>query len=118
MLHEEFHEDAPIRPHKVLEKKDNAKTEALMLTEGKHSGIIFSYGAVKFEEDKGQDKLKLKFDYEVHDDGGVLYNKEDFEEELGDFLMELLSEQLIMNGIVYTGGIDENRTDDPEQSDT
>lgn len=93
-----------IRPYKVLEKKNDSNVEALMLTEGIHKGIIFSYGKVKFEEKEDEEKLKIHFDYEIHDDGGVLFEQEELEKELGDFLMELLQEQLINNEVVYTGG--------------
>lgn len=82
-----------LRPHKVLGAvKDGKDIHALSLTEGDFSGIIFSYKDVKFTEDTKNDKLKIHFEYEVHfvPDNKVDYNKEAFEKELGDFMVELL----------------------------
>jgi hypothetical protein len=94
-----------LRPHKTLEKNGVA---ALQLTEGDFSGIIFSYGKVSFEEDHENEKLKVNFDYEIHDDKGLAFDKQVFEKELGDFLIELIVWGAEQNSIVYTGGTDEN----------
>lgn len=84
----------PLRPHKVLGKSDpeQGSLHALTLTEGPFSGIIFSYTTVNFEEDKENDKLRVKFEYFVHDVPPEKkgYDKAVFENELGDFLVELL----------------------------
>lgn len=94
-----------VRPHKTLERDG---VIAMQLTEGEFSGIIFSYGRVSFEENETQDNLKVHFDYEVHDDLGLAYDKAAFEKELGDFLIELVAFGAEKNNLVYTGGIDEN----------
>jgi hypothetical protein len=103
-----------VRPHKTLERSG---TLALMLTEGEHSGIIFSYGRVSFEEDKENDKLRVKFDYTIHEQEPESLDKVAFEKELGDFLMELMQYGIIKNDLVYTGGVDENREVDPIELD-
>jgi hypothetical protein len=94
-----------LRPHKTLEKDG---VLALELTQGEFSGIIFSYGKVSFDENSQQDNLKVNFQYEVHDAKGLAYDKDEFEKELGDFLMELIVWGTEQNNIVYTGGTDEN----------
>ena len=101
-------------PFVVLE---NSKTgeERIKLTEGVYKGIIFSYGKVSFEEQG--DTCKMSFDYEVHEDRGVTYVKEELEQYLGDLLKFIIMDQLMKNEVVYTGGIDENRTTDSEQTD-
>lgn len=103
-----------IRPHKTLEKNG---TIALQLSEGDFSGIIFSYGGVKFEENEAKDNLKVYFDYEIHDDAGKIYDKSLFEKELGDFLIELVIFGAQENSLIYKGGIDESREDDIIESD-
>lgn len=105
-----------VRPHVVLESKSTG-ISAIKLTDGPYSGIIFNYGKVEFVEDYDNDKLHIKFEYDLHNDGGLKYNKEDFEIYLGEFLQELIMYGLVNNDIIYTGGIDENRTDDIIQSD-
>ena len=103
-----------VRPHKTLERNG---VIALMLTEGEYSGIIFSYGKVNFEEDKENDRLRVKFDYTIHEEVPENLDRAGFHKELGDFLMELLMYGIIQNDIVYTGGVDENREVDPIELD-
>ena len=95
---------------------ENGKTGvvALKLTEGPYEGIIFSYGKVDFEE-QGE-KCKLHFEYEVHK-SEIDYVTEEFEHYIGDLLQFITMDQLSKNEIIYTGGIDENRNEDSEQSD-
>lgn len=106
-----------MRPHKVLEHKNGEGVYALKLTEGKHAGIIFSYGKVEFKENEAKDNLVINFEYEIHEDYGITYDKGEFERELGEFLQELIEYGVENNDITYTGGIDEGRKDDSEQSD-
>ena len=83
----------PLRPHRVLSKKNkDGELHALILTDGLFEGIVFSYSSVSFEEDLKNDKLKLKFEYDVYEvpEDKVGYDKEAFEKELGDFMVELL----------------------------
>jgi hypothetical protein len=87
---------------------------ALKLTEGPFEGIIFSYGKVDFQEQG--DTCKLHFEYEVHQ-SPIDYDKEELEPYLGDLLQFIIMDQLSKNEIIYTGGIDENRNEDSEQSD-
>jgi hypothetical protein len=104
-----------VRPHKTLEKDG---VVAMQLTEGEFSGIIFSYGRVSFEEKPDEDRLKVNFDYEVHNDHGREYDKVAFEKELGDFLIELVIYGADKNNLVYTGGVDENRENNIIESDS
>ena len=104
-----------VRPHKTLERNG---VLALMLTEGEFSGIIFSYGRVSFEEDKENDRLRVKFVYNIHEQEPENLDHDAFKKELGDFLMELMMYGVINNDIVYTGGVDENREVDPIELDS
>ena len=45
-------------------------------------------------------------------------NNDKFKNHIGDILIDVLDEQLAKNQVVYTGGVDENRTTDSEQSDS
>lgn len=102
------------RPFIVLE---NSKTgeERIKLTEGSYAGIIFSYGKVTFVEQG--DTCKMHFEYDVHDDANIPYVKEELEQYLGSMLQFIIMEQLQKNEIIYTGGVDENRTTDSEPTD-
>lgn len=85
----------PLRPHKVLGRSGyGGDLHALALTSGDFAGIVFSYNSVQFSEEKGddEDKLKIHFEYEVHEVPPHLreYDKVVFEKELGDFMVELL----------------------------
>ena len=105
-------------PIKVMESKQDG-LQALQLTEGAFEGIIYTYGKVEFEEDEANDTIHLKFDYDILDyaDKG-LTDKAPFEQYIGKILEELIHEGVANNDLTYTGGVDENRTEDSEQSDT
>ena len=94
------------KPPFVVQKSTKGENDRIKLTEGKYKGIIFSYGAVSFEEDG--DTLRLKFEYDVHDADGISYVQSELEEHLGQLLQLILVEQLMNNEVVYTGGVDEN----------
>lgn len=104
----------PLRPHKVLGKNDpeEGSLHALTLTTGPFAGIIFSYMNVGFEEDAANDKLRIKFEYFVHDvpKDKANYDKALFENELGDFLVELLYYGLERDHLGFIDG-EQNRKD-------
>lgn len=82
-----------LRPHKVLGKMiDGIDVNAICFEDGDFSEIIFMYKNVSFTEDNENDKLVMHFEYEVLDvpkyrEG---YDKQRFEKELGDFMVQLL----------------------------
>jgi hypothetical protein len=104
-----------LRPHVVLENRHNGMN-AIKLTEEPYAGIIFTYGKVTMEE--REDSANIQFEYEVLDNAGRNYVKEDFEFYLYEFLQELIVYGVAQNNLTYTGGIDENRTGDPIEPDS
>jgi hypothetical protein len=80
----------------------DGSTEKLSFTAGPFQGIIFSYGAVRFIEER--DRLLIKFDYKIHSDKPDDFHEPGFRSELADHLDELLRHGLINNSLVYTGG--------------
>jgi hypothetical protein len=105
-------------PIVVMESKSTG-LQAIKLTEGAFEGIVYTYGKVEFGEDDQNDKVSIKFEYEILDyaDKG-LTDKKPFEQYIGDILVELIHQGIANNDLVYTGGVDENRTKDSEQSDS
>lgn len=101
-------------PFVVLQSK-KGEHDRIKLTEGQYKGIIFSYGAVNLEEEG--DTLHLKFEYDIHEAEGIPYVQSEFEQHIGQLLQLILVDQLMKNEVVYTGGVDENRTTDSEQTD-
>jgi hypothetical protein len=101
-------------PITVVENRKSG-VEALRLTDGPYKGIIYSYGKVSFEEEG--EHCHMNFEYDIIDDIGMEYDPDDFVTYIGDILSYLIVKQLQENSISYTGGIDENRNEDPEQSD-
>jgi hypothetical protein len=102
-------EQTPVRPHKVLGRAGhNGDQHALCLTNGPFAQIIFSYTEVSFKEEDidNETKLKIAFEYLVHDvpKDKTGYNKVDFEKELGDFLVELLYYGLEKDFLGFTPG--------------
>jgi hypothetical protein len=87
---------------------ENRKTglDAIKLTSGPYSGIIYTYGKVNFDE-QDDGTCKLCFEYEVLENEQE-YIAEEFEHYIGDLLQFIMMDQLQKNNITYTGGIDEN----------
>ena len=94
------------KPPFVVVENRNTGHDAIKLTSGPYSGIIYSYGKVSFDEQKNG-TCKLNFEYEVHENS-MEYNKVEFEHYIGDLLQFIMMDQLQKNNITYTGGIDEN----------
>jgi len=95
--------------HVVIEQKSTG-IEAIKLTDDPYNGIIFTYGKVSLpsvEEFMETGEAKLAFEYEIIDNAGIEYDKVEFEQYLGDFLVELIDFGMQNNDITYTGGVDE-----------
>jgi hypothetical protein len=102
----------------VTENKRNG-LQAIKLTEEPFAGIIYTYGKVSMNADEENRALHLKFEYEILDyaDKG-LTDMKPFEAYIGKILEGLIHEGIEENNLTYTGGVDENRTEDSKQSDT
>jgi len=106
----------PELPVQTLENKYNG-VQALRLTSGPFEGIIYTYGKVSFDENEVQDNIKFHFEYDIWDNAGKEFtDPAPFEKYIGDILVEMIHRGLEDNNITYTGGVDANRTEDPEQS--
>lgn len=79
--------------------------EVITLTSGKYSAVQYKYGKVELIPDFEKGELRLKFEYDVLN--GVPLDKQEFEQEIGAVLHELIDNQRLDRTIVYTGGIDE-----------
>lgn len=90
-----------LKPYKVIDD------QWIKLIDGPYAGIMYRYGRVELIEE--DDQLRIKFEYEL-DTGAKMDN--DFIQYIGPILTELIEEGVLKNSIVYTGGIDENRTKD------
>lgn len=102
--------------HFVVVENKRTGMDGIKLTSEPYSGIIYTYGKVEFIPDEENFKLKLKFDYEILDYANKQFDLAIFEQYIGDILTDLIHEGIAENSISYTGGVDENRTEDSEQS--
>ena len=103
-------------PVKTVESKYNG-VQALRLTEGPFEGIIYTYGKVSFDEN-ATDKVALHFEYDIWDNAGKQFtDPAPFEKYIGDILVEMIHRGIEDNNLTYTGGVDENRTEDSDESD-
>lgn len=104
-------------PIQIMESRANGM-EAIKLTEPPFDGIIYSYGKVSMDEDEENNTLHLSFEYEILDNADKgLTDMKPFEAYIGKILEELIHIGIEENSITYTGGIDENRTKDSDESD-
>jgi hypothetical protein len=96
----------------TVQNKSNGM-DAIKLLDDPFSGIIFTYGRVSFEEDEANDRLVLKFEYEILEKAGKDFSdNKPFENYIGELLQELIHQGIAENSLTYTGGIDENRDSD------
>ena len=91
----------------VLDKLHNGM-QVIKLTCEQYGGIIYSYGKVSFSPDETNDKLTIKFDYDILEKNNKEFDNEQFERHIGDILQEIIQEGVKSNSLTYTGGVDEN----------
>lgn len=89
----------------------------IRFTSGEFEGIVFTLGQVTFKEDDERDECVMSYDYDIISNPLETFDEDDFKQYVGDLLIEMIQDQLEKNDLVYTGGVDENRTIDTEQSD-
>jgi len=92
--------------------------KAVELLEIPYEGIIVILGKVSFTESQNGGSLVMHYDYDIVDDNDIEFDKETFENYLGDLIREEIEIGIAKNNLVYTGGIDDNRENDPSESDS
>ena len=105
-------------PIQIMESRSSGM-HAIKLLEDPFSGIIFSFGKVDLNESADGESLHLAFEYEVLDYAGrAMTDMKPFESYIGKLLEEMIHIGVHENSLVYTGGVDENRTEDSSESDS
>ena len=95
----------------VVDEKDVNSVHIKLLT-GDYKDTTFRYGRVGIEEKDGKAYLQFNFDV-LQSSIKKLEKKIEFRDYLGELLTTIISSQLD----IEESYIDENRTDDPEESD-
>lgn len=99
--------------HDIVGVTDDGQYK-IKFTNTDFSDIILSIGGIEFIE--GDDNANMSFNYDIHEGTVPEDRMEEFKTLMGDFLVQAITEGLEKNELVYHGGIDENRTNDTEQS--
>lgn len=77
-------------PHyAVLEAKDKDSTCPIMITEGQFESFVYVYYTVNITDDG-----VLKFDYDLLEKPDSEYDKQAFENTIGDLLVHMIEEQM------------------------
>jgi hypothetical protein len=87
--------------YKFVEKKD---TIAIQIEEGKYKGVIYNYGKVQFNGEV--DPPSMNFQYKILKSPPDVVEDSDFNDILGDILVDIIEEQLEQGEVVYAGGTD------------
>jgi hypothetical protein len=95
----------------VVDDKDVNSVHIKLMT-GEYAGTTFKYGKVGIDERDGKAYLQFNFDV-IQSPIKKLEKMLEFRNHIGDLLTEIISSQLD----IEESYIDENRTDDPEESD-
>ena len=90
--------------------------QALKLTEEPFKDIMFTFGKVTFDE-REEGRMTCNFEYNITDDCDKDIDMGEFEHYISKILEVLIRQGIEENSLIYTGGVDENRTKDSEQSD-
>lgn len=108
-----FLKNCPRLRVKIMAKSDEIKVLSEQ-TDGQHHieficgeycGVIFRLGAVSFSPD---DECTMSYDYDILHQPHENFSIDNFEQHVGDIIVELIKKQLEDNDLIYTGGIDEN----------
>jgi len=75
------------------------------------NGVVFNFGAVEFPD---EDQPVLRFDYNIIEGDVKVDRKVYFEQTIGDILVELIEQALQKQELIYRGGTDESRDNNPE----
>ena len=96
--------------HKIQYETEpyGADKYSIEYTEGKYAGIKIVLGGVKLEENIEQDNCTLKYNYDIIEGMVKDSDKKEFDNYIGDTLMQMLSDGVKNNDLVYMGGVDEN----------
>lgn len=86
----------------------------IKLIDSEFSGIVFTLDEVTFSEDDEKDECTMSYHYDIIENPLEVFDEDEFKQYIGDLLIELIQDQLEKNELIYTGGIDDNRTDDIE----
>lgn len=95
----------------VVDDKDVNSVHIKLMT-GAYAGTTFKYGKVGIDERDGKAYLQFNFDV-IQSPIKKLEKMLEFRNYIGDLLTQIISSQLD----IEESYIDENRTDDPEESD-
>ncbi|NDB60077.1 hypothetical protein EB001_16750 [bacterium] len=77
---------------------------SITLTEGKFAGVKYVLGKTELIE--GEDNLTLKYHYDIIESKVEDSDVKEFETLIGDVLMQMLSDGVKNNDLVYSGGVD------------
>ena len=75
------------------------------------NNVVFNFGAVEFPD---ENEPILRFDYNIIEGDVKLNKQKDFENTIGDILVELIEQALKNKDLIYKGGTDESRDNNPE----
>lgn len=94
--------------HKIKYESEPYGTSqySIAYSEGKFAGVKIVLGAVKLEENKEQDNCTLKYEYDIIEGIVADSDKKEFDNYIGDTLMQMLDDGVKNNDLVYMGGTD------------
>lgn len=108
-----------MKNHAMLDVIDGV--QYIQLLEDEYAGMVISYGKVSFKDECAGDCTDcscdreahkvLEFNYTIHDDMGIQYDKVELESYLGEFLCEIIDSALEDGTTIYTGGDDTQISD-------
>jgi len=86
----------------------NTNQYSIKISEGKFADVRYVLGKTELIENKENDNLTLKYHYDIIESKVEDSDIPEFEKLIGDILMQMLSDGVKNNDLVYSGGVDAN----------
>ena len=83
-------------------KEFNGQLE-IELQDDPYNGVTFYYESMKFGDENDDGSVTMTFDYQITSNNPPKKLKE-FEQYIGDLIIQILEEQIKHNEVVYKGG--------------
>lgn len=97
-----------------FDDSSTAEPVPIIITEGDYKDVSYQYGSISFDEEN--ENMKLTFDYDIIENpsslsNDELENSEEFHNQIGDILVEIIGNELTENEQNFLRSVNEESND-------
>lgn len=87
--------------YKYVSRKED-EWASICITGGRYSGVIYQYGKVSLgQEENSEGDLPFRFEYNIIDNYGIDDINDDFQNLIGDILVDIIDDQMKEDNFEY-----------------